>query len=132
MSQPDDLRGPTSVRMVVGISLVAGMRMLMNAVFSWVPMVVATRFRIVQVFVRMPVLVVVSVSMGVLVRMCLAIVSMLMGMEMLVLVNVNMVVFVRSLHVGLLLCDRIRRIYLWSYFNPSGAKGQELSLIVYL
>jgi hypothetical protein len=100
------------VGVVVGISLVAGMRVLMNPVFSLMPMVVAAGFRIVSVLVRMPVLVVVSVSMGVLVRMCLAAVGMFMGMGMLVLVTVNMVMFVRSLHVRLLLCDRTPRIYL--------------------
>jgi hypothetical protein len=118
--------------MVVGVSLVAGMRMLMNSVFSLMSMVVAARFRIVNVLVRMAVLVLVSVSMGVLVRMCLAAVSMLMSMGMLVLVTVSMVVFVRSLHVELLVCDRTLRVYLCSYFNPAVADGQELSLILYM
>lgn len=113
----------------MGISLVAGMRVLMNPVFSLMPMVVAAGFRIVNVLVRMPVFVVVSVSMGVLVRMCFAIVSMFMGMGMLVLVTVDMVVFVRSLHLGLLLYDRTGRIYVCSYFNSPAAGGQELSLI---
>ncbi len=107
------LRCSTSVGMVVGICLVAGMCVLMNSVFSLMSVVVAAGFRIVNVLVGMPVLVLMLVSMSVLMRMCLApVVGMLVSVGMLVLVTVDMVVFVSSLHVGLLLCDRTRRVYL--------------------